>query len=78
LTVAQHVDDLHALVEERCGDTRPALVGHSWGAMLALAYAAAHPGRVNSVVLISCGTFDPAARERMRAVREERTDDSLR
>ena len=78
LTVARHVDDLHKLVEERCGDVRPVLVGHSWGAMLALAYAAAHPGRVIAVALIGCGTFDRAARERMRSIQEERTDDNLR
>jgi pimeloyl-ACP methyl ester carboxylesterase len=78
LTVARHVADLHELVESRCGGARPALVGHSWGAMLALAYAAAHPGCVVSLVLIGCGTFDPAARERLRAIREERMDDGLR
>jgi len=78
LTVATHVADLHELVESRCGTARPALVGHSWGAMLALAYAAAHPGRATSLVLIGCGTFDPLARERMRATREERMDDRLR
>lgn len=45
LTVARHVADLDGLVESHCGGARPALVGSSWGAMLALAYAAAHPGR---------------------------------
>jgi pimeloyl-ACP methyl ester carboxylesterase len=74
LTVARHVADLHGLVESRCHGMRPALVGHSWGAMLALAYAAAHPGRPGPLVLIGCGTFDAAARERLRAVREERMD----
>jgi len=78
LTVARHVADLHESVESRCGGMRPALVGHSWGAMLALAYAAAHPGRAASLVLIGCGTFDPAARDRMLATRQERMDDSLR
>lgn len=78
LTVARHVADLHELMESRCGDAQPALVGHSWGAMLALAYAAAHPGRAGPLVLIGCGTFDPAARDRLRAIREERMDDSLR
>jgi pimeloyl-ACP methyl ester carboxylesterase len=36
------------------------LVGHSWGAMLALCYAAEHP--VERVVLVGCGTFDEASR----------------
>jgi pimeloyl-ACP methyl ester carboxylesterase len=78
LTVARHVADLHELVEARCHGTRPALIGHSWGAMLALAYAAAHTGCPGPLVLIGCGTFDGAARERLRAVREERTDTEFR
>lgn len=78
LTVARHVADLDEVLDSRCGSAQPALVGHSWGAMLALAYAAAHPGRVASLVLIGCGTFDHAARDRMRAIREERTDERLR
>ena len=78
LTVARHVADLHELVESRCGDESPALVGHSWGAMLALAYAAAHPGRAISVALIGCGTFDPAARARFREIQDERMDEGLR
>ena len=77
LTVARHVADLHELVESRRGDGRPALVGHSWGAILALAYAAAHPGSIASLVLIGCGTFDLAARDRMRTVRDERVDEDL-
>jgi pimeloyl-ACP methyl ester carboxylesterase len=78
LTVARHVADLDELVERRCGGLRPALVGHSWGAMLALAYAAAHPHRAGPIVLIGCGTFDGVARDHLRARREERMDDDLR
>ena len=78
LTVARHIADLHELVESRSGGERPALVGHSWGAMLALAYAAAHPGHAAALVLVGCGTFDHAARERMRATREERMDEGIR
>ena len=78
LTVARHVEDLHGLVATRCSGAVPALVGHSWGAMLALAYAAAHADCVGSLALIGCGTFDTAARLRMRAIREERMDDDLR
>ena len=51
LTVARHVADLDALIEARREPARPVLVGHSWGAMLALAYGAAHPGRVQALVL---------------------------
>ena len=78
LTVARHVADLHDLVEERSDGDRPALVGESWGAMLALAYAAAHPASVGPIVLIGCGTFDTKSRERMHAILEQRTDDDLR
>ena len=78
LTVARHVEDLHELVESLDGGDRPALVGHSWGAMLALAYAAAHPGHAAALVLIGCGTFDREARARMLATREERMDGSMR
>lgn len=78
LTVARHVADLAALVKERCEGQKPALVGSSWGAMLALAYAATHPDRAGPLVLIGCGTFDPHSRARMREVIEERMDDDLR
>ena len=77
LTVARHVADLHEIVE-RFPEERPALVGHSWGAMLALAYAAAHPGRATSIVLVGCGTFDPVARARTREIREARMTDDVR
>jgi pimeloyl-ACP methyl ester carboxylesterase len=46
--------------------------------MLALAYASEHPDRVSRIVLIGCGTFDPASREKLTAAREGRIDDLLR
>lgn len=78
LTVARHVADLHEVIETRCAGESPALVGSSWGAMLALAYAAEHPERAGPLVLIGCGTFDEAARERMRSTLEERMNDRFR
>src|SRR5712692_2832251 len=78
LTVAHHVEDLRELIESRCAGARPALVGSSWGAMLALAFASAHPDLAGPLVLIGCGTFDPTARARMQAVLEARTDIPLR
>ena len=78
LTVSIHVADLHEVIETHCTGARPALVGSSWGAMLALAYAAEHPGSAGPLVLIGCGTFDSAARARLRVTIEERMDDGLR
>jgi pimeloyl-ACP methyl ester carboxylesterase len=60
LTVARHVEDLREIVES--SGEMPALAGHSWGAMLALAFAAAHPRLAGPLVLIGCGTFDEEAR----------------
>jgi pimeloyl-ACP methyl ester carboxylesterase len=77
LTVRRHVEDLLEVIEALDGE-RPALVGHSWGAMLALAVAAAHPGRVASLALIGCGTFDPVARDRLREIRSSRMGDEVR
>lgn len=72
LTVARHVADLHALVQARCAPERPALLGHSWGAMLVLAYAAAHPEAAGPLILVGCGTFDAASRARFRQTVHER------
>jgi len=78
LSVAHHVADLQRLVEHRCSDAPVAVVGSSWGAMLALAWAAVFPDRQAPLVLVGCGTFDKKARRRMHALIEERKDDALR
>jgi pimeloyl-ACP methyl ester carboxylesterase len=57
LTVDLHVTDLAAVLE---GPTR--VVGHSWGAMLGLNLAAAHPELVERLALVGCGTYDRASR----------------
>ncbi|MBN1918793.1 MAG: alpha/beta hydrolase [Verrucomicrobia bacterium] len=78
LTVARHLADLHELVES-CGDgARPGIVGWSWGAMLALAYAAEHPDCVGALALVGCGTFDLAARARRKAILDKRTTGDMR
>ena len=67
LTVAQHVADLRQVCEQ------PAvLVGWSWGAMLGLSFAAAHPERVRALVLVGCGTYDEASRASYRATMDQR------
>lgn len=78
LTVARHVQDLEQLLAERCGDTQPIVLGHSWGAMLALAHSAAHPTRAAGLALVSCGTFDVASRAELAVRREAGLDADLR
>jgi proline iminopeptidase len=54
MTLSAVVEDLETLrVELR--QERLFLVGHSWGGMLAMAYAAAHPDRVDALILIGPG-----------------------
>jgi pimeloyl-ACP methyl ester carboxylesterase len=72
LTVARHVEDLQEVIEEYCPNERPALVGHSWGANLALCYAAEHPDSASAIVLVCSGTWDRNARARMNEIMAER------
>jgi pimeloyl-ACP methyl ester carboxylesterase len=78
LTVARHIADLRDLIEAEGTVAAPALVGESWGAMLALAYGAAHPQGVGPLALVASGTFDKASRARIIETLEERTGDELR
>jgi pimeloyl-ACP methyl ester carboxylesterase len=78
LTVARHVEDLNEVIEAYCADEQPALVGHSWGANLALCYAAEHPSSASSIVLVCSGTWDSKARARMRQIIAERVTDAVR
>jgi pimeloyl-ACP methyl ester carboxylesterase len=78
LTVSRHVGDLHEVIQFRCGTGRPALVGSSWGAMLALCYAAEHPQFAGPLELSGCGTFDRVSRARMQETLHDRMDENLR
>ena len=54
MTLRQVVDDLEGL-RIHLQQERVFLVGHSWGGMLAMAYAAAYPARVDCLILIGSG-----------------------
>jgi pimeloyl-ACP methyl ester carboxylesterase len=78
LTVARHVADLHEVINRYAGCCPPALLGASWGAMLALAYAATHPGSAGPLILVGCGTFDLVARAELQRTIAERMTDEIR
>jgi proline iminopeptidase len=62
----EQVADLEAL-RVRWGFERLTLAGYSWGGLLALLYALAHPGRVERLALVSPAPTWRAARERFEA-----------
>jgi pimeloyl-ACP methyl ester carboxylesterase len=78
LTVARHVADLHEVVTFYAGGRPPALLGASWGAMLALAYTAAHPTSTGPLILVGCGTFDLTARAELQKTIAGRMNDEIR
>ena len=53
--------DVAALLEGR-GIQSPVLVGHSWGADVALELAVARPGLLQGIVFVDGGTIDASAR----------------
>ncbi|MFC1532035.1 alpha/beta fold hydrolase [Thermodesulfobacteriota bacterium] len=78
LSVAVHIEDLYQLICSRCGDEKPALVGESWGAMLALAFASEHSDTIGPIVLVGCGTFDKSSRAEGAKIRQQRIMDYIK
>src|SRR5262245_15079766 len=73
LTVSQHVEDLAAIAP-----TGSAIVGHSWGAMLGLSFAACFRDRVSCLALVGCGTYDEECRAQFRSRLDALIDDETR
>ena len=61
LTLQQQVDVLAGVVDHVVPFERVALIGGSWGSLVAAAYAATHPNRVSRMVLGSFQTRPSAA-----------------
>lgn len=57
--VEDHLRDLNHVVVRAFPERKPILVGHSWGAMLSVLFAAAYPDQVGKLVLIGCGPLNP-------------------
>jgi proline iminopeptidase len=61
-----YVADLDAIIEHYAPDTRPVLVGHSWGGMFATAYLDRHPDRISAAVLLEPGPLTGALFEELK------------
>jgi proline iminopeptidase len=68
VTLESEMDDL-SRVAEHFGLASFALLGHSWGALLAMEYATRHPHRVSRLILLNSA---PATRRDLSRLREER------
>lgn len=71
------VADLEA-VRAATGAERIALLGQSWGGLLAMAYAAEHPQRVRALVLVGAAPPDLAAFDRGQQAFERRLQELQR
>ena len=76
LSMERHVADLEA-VRQHFGIGRLKLIGHSWGAMVAPFYAAAHPQNVDRMVLVTPGPIEAQYDAQFEAERVARTDPAV-
>jgi proline iminopeptidase len=68
VTLASEIEDLDAL-RRHLGLESMALLGHSWGGVLAMEYAIRHPERTTHLILVNTG---PASHDDYMFLREER------
>ena len=66
VTLSSEIDDLNR-VRSRFGLESVAVLGHSWGGVLAMEYAIRHPDRVSHLLLLDTG---PASADDWRSFRE--------
>lgn len=76
LSMERHVADLEA-VRQHFGIGKLKLIGHSWGAMVAPFYAAAHPQNVDRMVLVTPGPIETQYDAISEAERISRTDPAV-
>ena len=81
VAIASEIDDLDA-VRRHLGLEQVAVLGHSWGGLLAAEYATRRPGRVSRLVLLNSAPLSHAGllllREHLRRVRPPADQEALR
>ncbi|MBA4291858.1 hypothetical protein C0431_02710 [bacterium] len=73
LTVDQHIADMREII------SKPAnILGHSWGAMLTLSFAAKYPQLCRQIILVGCGTYSTTSRREYERRIALRTDPRIK
>jgi pimeloyl-ACP methyl ester carboxylesterase len=76
LTLRAHLSDLKTVVED-CKGSQIILVGHSWGASLALMYLSQNPGVISKTILIGSAPLnDEAAKKFGENIQSRLSDES--
>jgi len=70
-SMPRYIADMEA-VRQALGAEAIDLLGHSWGGVLALRYAAAYPERVSSIILMGSGVITPEAAEAAQESKAQR------
>lgn len=65
-TLDEHLTALHAVMQRNGMTSRVTMVGHSFGALLAMQYAAAYPEEVDQLYLLGTPLFGNDAEARLR------------
>jgi pimeloyl-ACP methyl ester carboxylesterase len=77
LTVDLHVEDLKEFIEMELSGVPTAIVGESWGAMLALALACKYPDKCKCLALVGCGSYKEEIRNELQRRRQKRIENHI-
>ena len=56
--IADHIRDLKRIVDHYSEELKPIILGHSWGAMLAVLFAGRYSNSLQKVILTGCGPLN--------------------
>lgn len=56
--ITDHIQDLERIVDPYSSKSEPIILGHSWGAMLAILFAGSHAERIAKTIEIGCGPLN--------------------
>ena len=73
--IEDHLRDLKRIVDHYAMVAKPIIVGHSWGAMLALLFAGRHSDSLGKVILIGSGPLSASQGDAFQQILQERFGD---